>query len=135
MVKKNITIDVDVPDGHSIGKKRSKKRKKAKAKMEIPASYKKTYEQYKGKMLDIVTRFFEEELGVVASGVKDLFNMKRKFRIMTWHLAFLFAGITLVLFGIAEYLECICSQLLCGMNFVLVGLLALIVALVYKKTA
>lgn len=140
MVKKKITIDVDVPDGHATvverkkaSKWRKKPKKRRKFKLKVPFVARKGYEGYKKRMLNIVTNFLDEEFGMIAQGMKDILSVKRKFRVMRWHLALLFAGLTALIFGIAQYLDCLCPQLGCGLSLVLVGLIAMIIAFVYKR--
>ncbi len=137
MAKKKITIDVDVPDGYTASKsRRSKKKthKKAKAKIiRTPLMGKGAYDKYKNRFLEIVTRFLDEELGMIVEGIKDMVTLKKKLRTMTWHLAMLISGLTIFLYGIAVYVDCLCSALACGSAFILVGLLAIVIALIYKK--
>ena len=130
MAKKR-TFDLTSPDYNrtrvSFGKKKGKKKTtKDKASQRI-------YDTYKHRFLDMITSFFEQEFGVVMEWVKDLLNMKNKLRKMTFYFIMLFAGTTIVLYGIAKYIDCLCTTLSCGASYVLVGLSAIIIALLYRR--
>lgn len=136
-------IKVGVPKGYKAGQKPGlykrikararKKKKKLFAKYEGPSLYSKIYDAHKQKLLGVITKFMTDELGVVVEWLKDMTNVRRKVRkTMNYH-ALLTAGLVVLLFGIAKYAECVCTTLLCGMGYLIVGLAAIIVALIYRR--
>ncbi len=136
-------IKVGVPKGYKARQKPGlykrikararKKKKKLFAKYEGPSLYSKIYDAHKQKLLGVVTKFLTDELGVVVEWLKDMTNARRKIRKTLNYHAILTAGIVLVLIGIATYLESICPQMLYGIGFLIVGLAAIIVALIYRR--
>jgi hypothetical protein len=91
------------------------------------------YDAYKKKFLGIIASFFEQEFGVMAEWIKDILSIRSKLRKLTFYFILLFAGTTVILFGIARYLDCLCTSLTCGASYVLVGLVAIIIALLYRR--
>lgn len=144
MVKKKISFDIDIPDGYrkkdtkrksSSRKKASKKRKtgRKKVKVEVPSFKSSAYNAYKKKLLQIVAEFLEEEFEIIVEGIKNIINLKKKVRALTFYLVFLIAGTAMIFFGIAKYIDCICPRLTCGASYMLVGLVAVVLALFYRR--
>jgi hypothetical protein len=111
-----------------------KKKERMLARYEGPSVYSKIYEEHKQRMLEVVTKFLTDELGVIAEWLKDMTSMRKKLRKTLNYHAILTAGVVLVLIGIATYLECICPQIYCGLSFAIVGLAAIIIALIYRRS-
>lgn len=132
MAKKK-TFKLSKPDFNltrfSFGRKKENKDKRKKTKHAANDMY----DAYKRKFLDVIANFFEQEFGVAIEWVRELLSVRTKMRKLTFYFILLFAGFTVALFGIAKYLDCLCSSLNCGASYVLVGLAAVIIAMLYKR--
>lgn len=114
-----------------VNKRRRSRKKKAKSKKSTV--YKEAYGDYKKKLLLLMTRFVEDEFEVLVEWAKDLLSVKKKMRVMTWYAVFLISGATVALFGIAKLLDCVCTKFYCGLSYVLVGIVAILIGMIYKK--
>lgn len=148
MAKKRISFDLDIPNGHRRKPRKSSKssrkaarktlrkkasKSKAKPTIKFSSEHKEAYSQYKKRFLGLVTRFIEEEFVVLVEWVRDILSAKKKMRVLTWYIVLLVAGATVFFFGIAKYLDCVCTQLSCGLSYVLIGAIVVLSGLVYKK--
>ena len=109
------------------------KRRKRTARVVVSPLYSKVYEEHKRKITGIVSNFFSQELGVMVEWFKDMTNVKKKVKKTLNYHAFLTAGLVVLLFGIVKYFECFCTTLICGMGYIIVGLAAIIIAIIYKR--
>jgi len=91
------------------------------------------YNAYKKRFLDLAVNFIDTEFGVIVSGIKDFVSVRRKVKALTWYLAFIIAGLTVSLLGIAKYIECFCPTLGCGLGYIIIGLIAIFIGIICKK--
>lgn len=126
MPKKKEWVAIDKPRykaTYSFIDKIKKRRKK---------SNKKT-SKTKEKLFSIIADLFEQDWDLIVEWLKDLFHVRKRMKKLTAYFALLFAGVTVALIGIARYLDCLCTTWGCGANYLLVGLAAVIIAVIYKR--
>lgn len=140
--RKKPKIKLNIPRGYEATQKpgvfkrikgRKAKKKQRVKRVVVPSIYSKIYESHRQKLLGVITTFLTQELGAVVEWMKDMTNVKRKVKKTLNYHAFLTAGIVVLLFGIAKYLECFCTTLFCGLGFIIVGLAAIIIAIIYNR--
>jgi len=114
-------------------KKKKTRRRRRTRRVVVSPLYSRVYEEHKNKITGIVSNFFTQELGVIVEWFKDMTNVKKKVRKTLNYHAFLTAGLVVLLFGIAKLFECFCVTLICGLGFIIVGLVAIIIAIIYNR--
>ena len=123
----------EVPAGQARELKLIMPRQAGKKGAKKPKAYNEAYSQYKKKLLDLAVDFIDDEFGIIVEWVKDILSLKRRVKAITWYIVFLTAGMAMILYGLATYLNCLCPQFACGLSYVIIGLIALLLGMVCKK--
>jgi len=113
----------------------AKKKKKNSASKKLKGELKSFLDEYKDKLLLLAISFFETKARYVIDWLKDIGHLKRKFRALVVFFGLFIAGILLVVFGIADYVAYQFPALANGWDKVIVGLVAIIIGYIVKKTA
>jgi len=89
-------------------------------------------EEYKERILGLIADFIEQETKNLENWIKSVTHLKQKIKRSIVALSMLIAGVTLIFFGLGEYIA-INSGLPNHLGYMIVGFVAIIAAIAYNK--
>tara|TARA_Y100000310_G_C20634286_1_gene790359 strand:+ start:104 stop:430 length:327 start_codon:yes stop_codon:yes gene_type:complete len=93
---------------------------------------KKLYGTYKEKLWELMVRLIEEEIKNIGAWIQNITHLKEKIRKVIGSLIVITAGVVLVLFGLGELVASV-FRWQNSIGYIMVGFIAIIVAIVYNK--
>ena len=112
----------------------AKKKKSSKKKFTIPKEVKGLLNKYKDTLIMHMLSLLEAKGKNILEALKNIGHIRQKIRKYFISLELMFFGVLFILFGIAMYLPKIWPNLVFGANYMLLGLVLLIIGWIYKKT-
>lgn len=108
-------------------------KKKASGKEKLASGVKKLVSEYKNKAISTIVDFVEKESGNIISWFKDMMKIKQAIRKFVVSTIICLAALVVMFLGIANYIAEL-SGINEGLMQIIVGVVLLIVAAVYKKS-
>jgi len=106
----------------------------AKKTKKVKESSTKILKEFIDKSIGIFASVLEKNINIV-SWIKNLVNVKAKIRKYTFAYLLAVAGITVLLIGLASYLNSIMPALTNGLSEIIVGVIVIIISLIIYKMA